>query len=291
MKALCAIAAALALIACDGTAPNAVGPTPTRVVLGGKEIEARCERDVIWQGGSGYTDLTAAANACEGTLFISYSGPIDSETIEFVNALPENPPNVMFLYLNSGGGVVTDAMIVGRVLWERMVLAAVREGDQCLSACIFVLAGARVRGVEGRIGVHRMFTQDPTIDTPQDLRASSVEFETDAKNYLQEFGVSASVVDLMMSTPSDTMRYLSRDELYDFGLGEINVVHRELGRHAVIARCGAAFEQQVRAAELAATERCRPGEGYTGANFGEAMACREQVMQEYRVGDYPDGCS
>lgn len=261
--------------------------TTERVVLGPKTVSALCDGSLVWSGGQDSALLTSALTACPGTVNIRYSGPIDTETVELLRQIPNHEElpqgQIIFFDLNSGGGTVQEAMDAGHAVWDKMIIVQIPANAECLSACVFVLAGARIRGIDGRVGIHRVFTPDPSITTPAELRAASAEFDSSARGYFQEFGVSAGIVDMMMSTSSATMRYLSPDELEQLGLGGINVSLRELTRLNAVRRCGADYEQRMREAEIEWNRRCPANVAATRSRIGAIAAAEMRRLEECKA--------
>ncbi len=288
---------------CDGQAVRGREVPPNnreQVNLGPKAIQLSCDNVVTWTFGEDIATLAAALRNCGGTSYFRYAGPIDTDTVEFLRVVPtlaqQPQARVIFLNIDSTGGAVREAMEAGRLIWDRPILVSVPADSDCLSACIFVATGARLRSLNGHIGIHRVFTADASIRTPTELRAASAGFEVEAREYFQEFGVNTEIVDMMMSTPSSTIRYLSEDELNQYGLGPINVSLRELSRLDVVRQCGVAYEQRVTAAEAEWNRRCPADLEMTRSSIPELVAeearrlgeCKAAIDREFQVSSPAD---
>lgn len=131
------------------------------------------------------------------------------------------------------------------------------------------------------------------VDSQLARTVARCEFQlrNERSELLSRVGIGTGLVDIMMSTPSDTMRILTEQELQDFGLGAVNVAHRDLARYATVRQCGVEYERRMRAADAEATRRCRPSHGYDASNLVSSMECRSLVMREFGVSNYPDSCS
>ena len=114
------------------------------------------------------------------------------------------------LEINSPGGLIGEAVSAGR--WLRSNRKIVQVKDECLSACIFVLAGGLSRQAEesAHIGVHRFFKDSAAdvgdIELAQEKSAEILQF-------LQSMGVKNDLWYAMAKTPSATMQYIEHDKL------------------------------------------------------------------------------
>ena len=142
---------------------------------------------------------------------LHFSGPIGAN---FLASLQ----NYQFdtLLVDSVGGSLSDALEAGR--WLRSEKKAVVVEGECLSACVFVLAGGERRGVltNARVGVHR-FSSDNPMNTQSAL---AVAQETSSKilSYLEVMGIDTELFHVMSQTPAESMRYLEASNLHEWGL-------------------------------------------------------------------------
>lgn len=117
------------------------------------------------------------------------------------------------LVLNSGGGLVSEAQMVGYYLRSNNVKAL--AADLCASACTFALAGGVERGAfdQSRIGIHRssLLSGGGTLEEGQQIMANYLR-------YFRTMGVDPELVALAGSVASDRMRWLSMDEAVALGL-------------------------------------------------------------------------
>jgi hypothetical protein len=117
--------------------------------------------------------------------------------------------------LNSPGGDVVEALGIGRVIYEHSAFTMVRQGQECVSACVFILAAGAVRTPLGsaNIGVHKpLLVAWHHMDYNQ-ARAKYNGLMQYLRQYLLDLGVSADAYDIMMRTSSSDMRYFSPTEL------------------------------------------------------------------------------
>lgn len=117
--------------------------------------------------------------------------------------------------LNSKGGMVSEAMRIGRELRKRKLSAWVTDEKECLSACVFILAGATERVAYGRIGIHRpYFTKPPEKSYDATFKAML----KDAKAYFSEMNIPEVLAEDMFSIRPDEMRVLDKQALNAYRL-------------------------------------------------------------------------
>ena len=121
--------------------------------------------------------------------------------------------------LNSPGGDVMAAMALGRVLRREQRSVVMGPDDQCVSACVFVLAGAIERGVfSEKVGIHRPFLVRDTATTPEQQKGQYANIEKLVKSYLAEMNVDQRLYDDMLRISPQAVRYLTEEELKAYGL-------------------------------------------------------------------------
>lgn len=123
--------------------------------------------------------------------------------------------------LDSTGGSLHDALLIGRVLRHAGIETQVRDNDICFSACPYLFAGGatRVAQRQARLGVHQTSDADaedqksPAIIAEQ-LQAS----EARVIGYLDEMGVGLGLLRPALATPPDRIHVLSAQELARYHL-------------------------------------------------------------------------
>lgn len=168
------------------------------------------------------------------------------------------------LYFNSPGGAMRDGLAIGRLLRARKVVGRVgrtivdacpgtqtddacsliktnREevvatiatrGAVCGSACTFLLFGALTREVapDAVVAVHGarigMQFRVNVIEARREEAMAKAQAEADRMTfaYVEEMGISRDVMTLADSISPDSMRVLTRQELYSFKIDTRNVV-------------------------------------------------------------------
>lgn len=122
--------------------------------------------------------------------------------------------------LNSVGGSVEAAMEIGRVLRKVSSMAVVHHESQCLSSCVYVLAGAKRRAVDGAVGVHRPYEPDARLATETSQEESYRKLERRVKDYLAEVNIPVRLYDDSIFISPDRIKILSEDELEGYGLNQ-----------------------------------------------------------------------
>ena len=162
------------------------------------------------------------------------------------------------IFFYSTGGLATTGSEIGRMLREREMTAGVyqtipagcagaseqacralkqsgqalpsrlRNDSRCDSACVFALIGAKVRQVPpaARLGIHsiKLAVQWGTAPGHSERQMESYErkrlAEINAKyrRYVQEMKVDTRLFDLILQVPHESIHYLSRDEIAQFGI-------------------------------------------------------------------------
>lgn len=176
------------------------------------------------------------------TIKIHNFANLEVSIINYIAALQRNGKiSIDMVILDSLGGDVEGAMLIGDLIFEMKVTTAVPLRAKCYSACVLAYVGGKTRLPFGDIGVHRPRFVDEDIN----LKASELSKKYEPiflkiGNYLEKYLVSGNVLELMRSTPSSGMRVLSGDELVDFGLSR-NVLYEEIKRQNMIRGCGSEY--------------------------------------------------
>lgn len=135
--------------------------------------------------------------------------------------------------VDSLGGNIEEAMAIGRMLRQWRAHVIVAPGATCASACVLILASGVVRSVYeppmGRIGVHAMSPADDAFGgLPPEKAAQAYDRVKKLVNeYLRQMGIPESLYNLMYSIPSYDVRWLSRDEITDYGLRSSDPAYKE----------------------------------------------------------------
>ncbi len=170
-------------------------------------------------------------------LVIVASGQITNsspqEFVNFLKAVPDISRIRSAVMLNSPGGNVVGALVLGLV-WKEMNIAAyvaqpvsdssgvsrqLRPG-RCFSACAYALLGARSRVIpEGsQVGIHRMHVFQAPRDPAEGGFQSPYVFAPNnhvevLRRYVATVGASPRVVDLAEAVGPESIKILTADEM------------------------------------------------------------------------------
>jgi hypothetical protein len=125
--------------------------------------------------------------------------------------------------LDSPGGDVAASIEIGRLMRDQKITAAIDSSAKCVSACVFVLAGAIQRKIKGAVGIHRPYfttTGNSTANSPDAVIHNYRDLLKRVRDYLTDMGVAPRLLDEMLRIEPNDVRYLTRTELESYGLGE-----------------------------------------------------------------------
>lgn len=148
-------------------------------------------------------------------------GPItveDAKTLEGHPRLSRGQPVVVDI--SSNGGDWLAALAIGKLLRKSRAAVLVDAEQQCLSACVMVLAGAVDRFVHetAKVGIHRPYSSSTESLSFEQSQQRYRALEASARSYLREMNVPDALFDAMVRVPSENMRILSAAEIETFGL-------------------------------------------------------------------------
>ena len=205
--------------------------------------------------------------------------------VERIKSLPRRNASkqVIFRYiLDSSGGDIRTAMQIGRFLRSTQARAEVPQEATCASACVFVLAGAVVRVVDGRIAIHRPFNPVDLETSPDAQRAVFQRLEAEVKKYLKEMNISTALYDDMIYISSTTAKFLGPDELQRYGLSEWDPYY-EQSQHAARAKeIGITMAEYMRRVSRADRVCGRTLEGMSEDAQVRAMECHGDIVNGRR---------
>lgn len=141
--------------------------------------------------------------------------------------IAERGAYVKRITLDSPGGLVSEALDMGRLIREAGFATHVAEGSYCASSCPLVLAGGATRTAESGavIGVHQIYTPPDAalplrelVRTPQRIERDTQAATASITRYLREMDVDPALWILALETPPERLRYLSAAELAEYRL-------------------------------------------------------------------------
>lgn len=243
---------------------------PVRLEAGQASIS--CEYDFAEHGDGRrlrsleFFPMVDAMDACQqtGVVRLRYRGKVRagfSELVQRVAAMADRMEiRERILDIDSSGGHVEEAIKAGDVIGGSRWQVWVRDGSQCHSACVLVLAAGDSRAIEGKVGIHRLMRDRSSARSRAELAAELREINAQVRDYLERNGVAMAVADLMMTVPNRDLRLLTAEELGEYGLSGTNAVQDDLDRIIVMRKCGDAFSQRRDAFGRAFDSECmQPG--------------------------------
>jgi hypothetical protein len=121
---------------------------------------------------------------------------------------------VRTVVLDSPGGSVNDALVMGRLIRARKFATEVEAGSHCVSSCPLVFAAGMERRVGDKavIGVHQVAAM-ASAGAPRDEMELAQRISARCQRYLGDMGVSPEVWLHAMETPHDKLFVFKPDEL------------------------------------------------------------------------------
>ena len=124
-----------------------------------------------------------------------------------------SPPEV--ITINSTGGIVDEALQIGRIIREQEFNTQLSALEICLSACPYILAGGIERRVsrEGIVGLHQHYYETPGF-MPVFLAVENIQRgQGRTMAHLIEMGIDPGVMIHSLTTPPNDIYVLVEDEL------------------------------------------------------------------------------
>ena len=140
----------------------------------------------------------------------------------FLEGLEADLPAIV---LNSPGGVVDEALSIGRVIRDRELDTAVLSGMYCVSSCPYVLAGGVERTVSrnATVGLHQHYFNAPKF-LPVYFAVEDIQFgQGQTMRFLVDMGIGAEVMIYSLNTPPQDIYVLVEEELVDTRLATVMI--------------------------------------------------------------------
>ena len=115
-----------------------------------------------------------------------------------------------FVSITSKGGLVSEAMQIGREIRKSKLSILVPIEGECLSSCVFIFAGGIDRTPAGTIGIHRPYFLKPPKES---YDATLKAMLKDAEAYFYEMNIPERLAQDMFSVSPEQMRILDREEI------------------------------------------------------------------------------
>jgi hypothetical protein len=134
----------------------------------------------------------------------------------FATEIGKRGDYIKTVVLNSPGGSVTDALVMGRLIREKKFATEVEAGKYCASSCPLVFAGGveRRAGDKATIGVHQVAAiRSANGGPPGDEMSVAQTISARCQRYLGDMGISLQAWVHAMETPHDMLFVFKPDEL------------------------------------------------------------------------------
>lgn len=138
----------------------------------------------------------------------------------FESALRDITPPPNHVALHSPGGLIEEAIRIGRHVRSQGIATLVTADAACLSACPYILAGGvrRVVSRSGWVGLHQSyFGQDSVLPAVLAVRGLQ-ELQGETLEYLDNMGVDPLILVHALKTPPEDIYILVGSELTDHGM-------------------------------------------------------------------------
>jgi len=187
------------------------------------------------------------------------------------------------LELDSTGGNIEAAIDIGRLLRQRELAASVDRDARCLSACVYVLAGASRRIVNqyATVGIHRPYDPDDRADSPEQQKAKQARWGTLITKFLGSVNVPSRLYEDSLFIPPDRMKILSAGELQQYGLNANDPYVDEADEIREAKRLGLS-RQELGKRKAAARVRCgldRMNDDTPTAQLSIAVKCMDEYIR------------
>ena len=119
------------------------------------------------------------------------------------------------IYLNSYGGLVAEAKLMGHYIRRYHHATKVKKDAQCNSACVFLLISGSCRMAEGDVGMHRKRMDEHF----KDVSELNAYFNNDQDDeFFRKMGANQELIDIRQNLPHWDLRYLSDSQKFNAGL-------------------------------------------------------------------------
>ncbi|MCX4190806.1 hypothetical protein [Methylophaga sp. OBS3] len=221
---------------------------------------------------------------------IGIKGRISKETyftiklaLALIDKRPESKRSLK-IWLESPGGVIRDAMNIGRLVSANNMEAMIPFNGGCYSSCVLIYAAASSRWGIGELGIHRPFSYEVSTKeiTHEEYLSHYEVISEEMRTYLASYGVSPGLVDEMNVIPSDDIKLIELGQRDKYGLGIENIAFVEYDKAKTIELCGRDYYEQ-HLAHSQYLKSCRERLQVTG--FDSDAPCWEEAktaFPEYR---------
>ncbi len=180
---------------------------------GSKAAINRCTpipADVISKIRANALNLTRLKNE-NGLVIYSLHGVIDYAAAERLTRRLRKLPHYGLVYLNSAGGSVTAALLLGEALRESGAQTAIYSDDICASSCTLIFASGSNRIIwrGAKLGFHNFTTGSDTLDTRLDVMQAVLPR---IKKLFDNREINSKLIEIIQSTPAYQLYWMTPSE-------------------------------------------------------------------------------
>jgi hypothetical protein len=138
------------------------------------------------------------------------------DAARFAGHLDNLGEHTPLIALHSPGGLVDEAIFIGKRIREWKLNTIVLPGANCFSACPYILAGGveRIVSTQGNVGLHQHYYETPSY-MPAFLAVEDIQiWQGETMSHLIEMGVEAEVMLFSLRTVPEDIYILVKDELF-----------------------------------------------------------------------------
>ncbi|RKD73882.1 hypothetical protein BJ928_101230 [Rhizobium sp. WW_1] len=234
--------------------------------------------------------------ADEGITYITVSGSFEADDDLSLFRDKAVSSHAIFVGFDSGGGNVSKALELGRLIRSLGLSTLAVRSAECSSACSLSFLGGVGRFAEpGSIGVHKSSFSD-TKGMDVEAAVAAVQRQTaDVITYMNEMGVDPGLLQLTLRYDSNDMRYLSSSEMTEFRVTTMSyqeVLELEAkspSRKAPAANAEARKEAQPLSEDSPLLQIPIPRNGIVQDDTGAAPLKTSRNMSAKTIATFPNG--
>lgn len=183
---------------------------------------------------------------------------------------------LLMIIVNSNGGDANEALNIGKVIRNHSLEVVIPANSNCLSSCVFLVAGGVRRMILGNVGIHRPYFEslNSSVSTA-DIKIKRSEFSKKIRDYLDEMDVSQTLLEIMLSVPPESIRILTDDELQNLRLSIEDATFNEKTVSMNAANYNIS-SSEFRKRDAESNSKCR--QLSKDRKYEEYTLCRERVL-------------
>jgi hypothetical protein len=133
-------------------------------------------------------------------------------------------PSQTFLYLNSPGGDLHEAMAIGRWVRKIGMTTLVLPTGRCYSSCVYIFAAGLHKTVTGQVGIHRPYLTAAPVGGVDATMKNALR---SSQEYFADMNIPIQLADTMFSIPPDDLVILDDASLTLYRLDQTDLGHQE----------------------------------------------------------------